>query len=75
MEPVPERGTVCNDEHEYATCERCVSQKRLSAAAVRVVGGMFCAPASDEGDAFSFESFAVGRYTIVPFMCQIHIVD
>lgn len=60
VEPVPERGTICNDENKHATCECRIRQKGLSAAAVGVVVGMFRAPASDEGDAFAFEGFAVG---------------
>lgn len=60
MKPAPERGTIRNDEHEYATCESRVGEKWLSAAAVGVVRWMFCAPAADEGYPFSFEGFAVG---------------
>lgn len=60
MKPAPERGTIRDHQHEYGACECRVGEKGLSAAAVGVVRWMFCAPASDEGDAFAFEGFAVG---------------
>jgi hypothetical protein len=67
MKPTPQRRTVRNNKHKYAACESGIGEKGLSAAAVGVVCRMFCAPAPDEGNAFSFQSFAVGRYTVIAF--------